>query len=206
MAHTGLAVIESRWWRSGNDTVRPIFETLSGIVEDNPHSVRYDMFAEERSLRQIISNIAGDKEIKSIYIGAHGDKNAIGGLGGVSISRTMIRNMLTATNKSGSICGMYLGSCLVGTFDNSGFWFEQEKTGLSWIAGYSKSIDWIESSAIDMIFWSYYLRDRKLNRSRRRGKKSELKMVEDATSKLHDLMPAAFDKLGFNVYYKSATA
>jgi hypothetical protein len=31
MPHTGLAVVESRWWESGNDSVRPLFETVAGM-------------------------------------------------------------------------------------------------------------------------------------------------------------------------------
>ena len=59
--HTGLAVIEGRWNGSGNDSVRPLFETLAGIVEENPYAIRYDMFAEAASLETIINDIAKSK-------------------------------------------------------------------------------------------------------------------------------------------------
>lgn len=202
MAHTGLAVVESRWWNSGNDSVRPLFETLAGIVEDNPHSVRYDMFSEETSLNNVIKNIVAEKSYHSIYIGAHGNGGAIGGLGKAEISRAKLRNILRSCNKKGGVSGAYFGSCLIGTERNASFWLtETPTTGLKWIGGYTESVDWIDSSAIDMIFWSKYLHERKTNRSRRKGKKTELQMVQHAAHEMKKLMPTIFSELGFNIYH-----
>src|SRR5208337_1613692 len=202
MPHTGLAVIECRWWAEGNDSVRPIFETLAGIVEGNPHSVRYDMFVEETSLSQIISDIAGRPELHPIYIAAHGDSGSIGGLGQATVSRTVLRNMFRRVNAAGSIKGVYFGSCLIGTGENAAFWLSQAPTtGLLWIAGYTESVPWVDSSAVDMIFWSKYLHERQKNRNRRRGKWSELDMVKEASGGMKTLMPTVFTQLGFNIYF-----
>lgn len=202
VAHTGLAVVESRWWDGGNDSVRPLFETMAGIVEGNPHSVRYDMFAEESSLSKIIADVAGKGDYHSIYIGAHGDESSISGLADAEISRVRLRNMFRNSNASGSIAGLYFGSCLIATEKNATFWLADSPiTGLKWVAGYSKSVDWVDSSAVDMIFWSKYLHERRTNRSRRRDKKTEMEMVKHASSMMKKLMPTVFNELGFNVYY-----
>src|SRR5262249_535799 len=149
------------------------------IVEGNPHSVRYDMFAEENSLLQIINSIADDREIHSIYIGAHGDDSRIAGLDEADISRARLRNMLRNANVSGSISGLYFGSWLIANERNALFLLsDTPTTGLKWIAGYTKIVDWIDSSAVDMIFWSKYLHERRTNRSRRRDRKSEISMVK----------------------------
>lgn len=202
MVHTGLAVIESRWWEDGNDSVRPLFETVASIVEGNPHSVRYDMFAEERSLATTVEDLCCDGHYHSIYVAAHGDETSIGGLGAAEISRTKLRNMLRSHNKRRKVTGLYLGSCLIGTERNASFWLcERPSTGLQWIAGYASSVDWVDSSAIDMIFWSKYLHERRRNRSRRKGKKTEIQMVKHAASEMKALMPTIFHQLGFNVYH-----
>ena len=199
---TGLSVIESRWWNDGNDSVRPLFEVLCGIVESNPHSFRYDMFAEERSLSHVISEICSSREFHSIYIGAHGDDKSICGMGNSTISRTVFRNIIKAQNSKKSLSGVYFGSCLISTEANAHFWLDPlQKTNLKWIAGYNKSVDWIDSSAVDMIFWSKYLEDRKKNRSRRKNKKTELEMAKYASSEMKKIMPTVFNELGFNVYY-----
>ena len=202
MAHTGLAVVEARWWTVGNDTVRPLFETLAGIVENNPHSMRYDMFADEFSLTKIIEALASDGNYHSIYIGSHGNENAIGGLAGAEISRTKLRNMFRNHNSADGVKGLYFGSCLIGTAKNAGFWLQEApSTHLQWVAGYTKSVDWIDSSAIDMIFWSKLLHERRANRSRKKNKKSELQMVKHASSEMKKLMPTVFNEMGFNVYH-----
>jgi hypothetical protein len=201
VAHTGLAVAEARWWDSGNDSVRPLFETLAGIVEGNPHSMRYDMFADKPSLSRIVDELTGG-DFHSLYVASHGSENSIGGLGDVEISRTELRNILRNSNAQGPIKGLYFGSCLIGTARNASFWLtDGDSTGLQWVAGYTKSVDWIDSSAVDMIFWSKYLHERKINRSRRKGKKSELQMVKAASSDMKNLMPTVFAQLGFNIYH-----
>ena len=205
MPHTGLAVVESRWWADGNDTVRPLFETLAGIVENNPHSVRYDMFVEEASLSKIISDVANKPDLHSVYIGAHGDDASICGLGDAKISRTVLRNLFRKANHAGSIVGLYFGSCLVANEKNASFWLmDKPTTGLGWIAGYTTSVDWIDSSAVDMIFWTKYLSERRINRGRKKGKKSEIDMVKHASSQMKKLMPSVFNELGFNIYYLDA--
>jgi hypothetical protein len=78
---------------------------LAGIVEGNPQSIRYDMFVEETSLSQIISDVASKPDLHSIYVGAHGDDTSICGLGGAQISRARLRNMLRNSNRRGSIAG-----------------------------------------------------------------------------------------------------
>jgi hypothetical protein len=202
MVQTGLAVLEARWWEDGNDSVRPLFETLSGIVENNPHGFRYDMFADKSSLTTILEDIACDPIYHAIYIASHGDDNSIRGIGDNSISRVELRNIFRNCNKDASISGLYFGSCLVANESNSRFLLTQTpKTGLDWVAGYNKAVDWIDSSAVDMVFWSKYLHERKTNRSRRKNKKSDVQMIKSASTEMKKLMPTVFNELGFNVYH-----
>ncbi|RYC30861.1 hypothetical protein D3273_16885 [Lichenibacterium minor] len=202
MSGTGLAIVECRWWEHGNDSVRPLFETLAGIVEDNPHDVRYDMFADRSSLEAIIGTVADAEHYHTLYIASHGNQSELGGVGGARISRTELRNAFRNKNTDGNIIGIYFGSCLIGNVDNAAFFLEG--TNLMWIAGYKESVDWIDSSAIDMIFWSKYLHERKRNRSRRRNKKSEIDMVLHASKEMKNLVPNVFTQMGFNIYQRSA--
>jgi hypothetical protein len=160
------------------------------------------MFADKNSIARTIADITKEDGYHSLYIGAHGDDTSIGGIGGETISRTELRNILNKTNSQRGISGLYFGSCLVATQPNASFWLtEQTTTGLKWIAGYSKNVDWIDSSAVDMIFWSKYLHERKTNRSRKKGKSTDLQMVREASSQMKRLMPTVFNELGFNVYH-----
>lgn len=113
-----------------------------------------------------------------------------------------MRNIIKNCNNNGHIKGLYFGSCLIGTQNNASFYLnDTDNTNIKWIAGYTTSADWIDSSAVDMIFWSKYLYERKRNKLRRRGKKTEIEMVKHASSEMKNLMPTVFNKLGFNIYY-----
>jgi hypothetical protein len=204
MPHTGLAIIEARWSDYGNNSVRPLFETLAGILDGNPHSVRYDMFVEEASLSQIISDIANKRNFHSLYIGAHGDENSFYGLGDVKIGRAKFRNILKSYNTRRSIKGVYFGACSIVTEQNAAFWLtELPSTGLQWIAGYEKEVLWIDSSAVDMIFWSKYLYRRQ--NTIRINNKAEIEILIEVSNEIQELMPTVFEKMGFNIYYvKSA--
>ena len=90
---------------------------------------------------------------------------------------------------------------MIATKQNANFWLTETTTNLNWIAGYTESVDWIDSSAVDMIFWSKYLHERKINRTRKKNKKSETEMVKHAASEMKKLMPTIFTEMGFNVYY-----
>jgi hypothetical protein len=90
----------------------------------------------------------------------------------------------------------------VATPSNATFLLTQNaSTGLKWIGGYTESVDWIDSSAVDMIFWSKYLHERKTNRSRKKGKRTDIEMIKSSSSKMKKLMPTVFNEMGFNIYY-----
>jgi hypothetical protein len=149
------------------------------------------MFAEEGSLSRVISDVAAEGDFHSVYIGAHGDANSVYGIGDVPIGRARLRNMFRTANAKGPIAGLYFGSCSIASSANASFWLtEPPTTGLQWIAGYTENVDWVDSAAVDMIFWSKYLRERQLNRGKRRGKKTELEMVKQASSAVKGLVTA----------------
>ncbi len=75
---------------------------------------------------------------------------------------------------------------------------------MNWIAGYSKSVDWMDSSSVDPIFWTKLINERFTNNRRRRGKKNDLQIARHAADAVKSLMPTVFDQLGFNMYYRDA--
>ncbi|CAL4867092.1 hypothetical protein MMA231_01342 [Asticcacaulis sp. MM231] len=200
--NTGLAVIEARWWSDGNHSVKNLFESVCGLATDNPFSFRYDMFCDAVSLRINIENIVRKGGFNSIYLAAHGDENSLQGSVGHDISRTVLRNTIRIANTSNVITGLYFGSCLICNENNARFLFDPVNgIGVNWIAGYSKSVDWVVSSCVDMIFWSYFIKERGVNQRRRRGKISDLQIAILASSEMKRLMPTVFNELGFNMYY-----
>lgn len=203
MAHTGLSVVEARWWDEGNHSVRGLFETVTAIVCENPYGFRYDMFSNRSALECVLSDIAQDEKYHSIYIASHGSEGALHGLGNEEITRAAFRNSFRNANGNFTVTGLYFGSCYVCNRVNAEF-FLDAATGcnINWMAGYSKSVDWVDSSSIDMIFWSKLLTERQVNSRRRRGKKNDLEIALHAAGEVRSLMPTIFDQLGFNMYYR----
>ncbi|MBF6036822.1 hypothetical protein H8F23_26530 [Pseudomonas sp. P155] len=200
MSKCVFSVIESRWWSDGNHSVRPLFEALAGIHYDNPSAFYYDMFSEKQSLSSGLRMRCRDGQTQVVYLATHGSDSTIGGASGQVITRTELRNMLTTHNKTKQVKGLYLGTCLMGNQSLAKFLLEAPDTHLDWVAGYKEEVDWIDGSAIDMIFFSKLAEEYRKNSSRRKGKKTSRQMAHIAGSELLQLVPGAHSKYGFNIF------
>ena len=146
-----LAVIESRWWERSNDSVRGLFDMLAGIHHSNPFAYHYEMFNNTESLRDVISRVADNSDIRNVYVGAHGSDAEIYGPGNERISRTVIGNTLEQLSAK-KLHGLFFGCCGFGNqIENLA-----KRTNLTWIAGYTEDVDWVHSSAMDLFFWNAY--------------------------------------------------
>ena len=77
------------------------------------------------------------------------------------------------------------------------------ETNLDWVAGYANEVNWIDSVAIDIMFWSRYFEQKNIN-DKRRGlnlKHSELQMIIAAAQETRNFVPNIFNAMGFNVYF-----
>ena len=41
--HTGIAVLESKWWPNRNTSIRPLFDMVAEITKEDPHAYHYEM-------------------------------------------------------------------------------------------------------------------------------------------------------------------
>jgi hypothetical protein len=159
------------------------------------------MFADKSSLSTVLKMRGSDSQTEVLYLATHGDEKNIGPNSTNIISRTEVRNALIAANKKAQVKGGYLGTCLTGNADVAKFFLENTSTKLEWIAGYRDSVDWIDGSAIDMIFFSKLAELYVKNKSKRAGKLSPRKMAHEAASALLKLVPGAHSTYGFNIYF-----
>ncbi len=201
MSTCPFSVVESRWWSKGNHSVRALFEAVASIHYNNPTCFYYDMFADRSSLSTVLNMRGSDGQTEVLYLATHGDANNIGPNKANVISRTEVRNILTSANKSSQIKGVFLGTCLTGNAAVAKFFLENTNTKLEWLAGYRDSVDWIDGSAIDMIFFSKLAELYVANKSKKNGKLSPRKMAHAAASALVKLVPGAHSTYGFNIYF-----
>ena len=188
-----LAVLESRWSETSNDSIRGLFDMLAGMRKDNPFAYHYEMFNSADSLREIIPRVSKMRDVHNIYIGAHGadDGSALLCPGG-KVSRTTLANILKPIDAR-QLYGLFLGCCGVGLQTE---WLLLNETKLTWVAGYTESVDWVHSSAMDLFFWHAYYHSSVCDSKRKPHRAAEMLNFLFA---LHMRVPYMFDGLGFRV-------
>lgn len=196
-----VSIVESRWWSRGNHSVRSLFEAVAAIHYENPSAFFYDMFVNKSSLGTILGSRCADRRTEVVYLATHGNENAIGPNSENVISRVEFRNLLTTANSSGQLKGLYLGTCLTGNAKTAKFLLEDASTKLDWVAGYRESVDWVDGSAIDMVFFHKLAQLYVKNKSISRGKLSARAIAHEAATALNKLIPGAHSTYGFNIYF-----
>ena len=174
---------------------------MSAIHFDNPAASFYDMFADSSSLQAIMKMRARDNQSEIIYLGSHGNENNIGPNAANAVSRAKFRNIIRDENSAGNIKGLYLGTCLTGNEATARFLLLGADTKLEWLAGYKKSVEWVDGSAIDMIFFGKLAQEYLRNAKRRKGKRSARRMAHDAATALLRIVPGAHSAYGFNMFF-----
>lgn len=200
MAKSHFSILEARWWDNGNHTVRHLFAAVAELHYGNPSAFYYDMFADRGSLAALLNVRGADETTEVVYLATHGDEKSFAGVGDVSISRTELRNAFAAANGKRQMKGLFLGTCLAGNHDMAEFMLDKS-SGLDWVAGYREEVDWIDGSAIDMIFFSRLAEQYVANVSRKKKKFTALEMAHAAASDLLKLVSGAHSKYGFNLYH-----
>lgn len=201
MSSGPISIIETRWWDEGNHSVRPIFEAVAGIHYNNPSTFFYDMFSNQSSLQNILNVRCNDSVTKVIYLATHGDDTEIGQTDELAISRTAFRNALITANKKKQLSGLYLGTCYTGNTDTASFLLNTGKANLDWVAGYTTSVDWVDGTAIDMVFFHRLTEEYKKNKSRHK-KASPSEMAKKAATELNKLIPGSHSQYGFNIFFR----
>lgn len=159
------------------------------------------MFSDKGSLGAVLNVRAQDARTEVIYLATHGDETRLSAMADTTISRAELRNQIATANALKQIHGLYLGTCLTGNLNTAKF-ILSGGTNLSWLAGYKKTVDWIDGSAIDMIFFHKLASEYTENKSRKKGKLSPDTLAHRAATKTLMLVPGAHHEYGFNVFFK----
>ena len=191
-----IAILEGKWFDNKNLSVEPLFHVLGDLLYRDAHPYYYHMIDDKNTLSDLINYVFRKKNMKHLYIAAHGDERGVIGTNGELISRTSIRNALNRVRnpKDGgaygsSIDGVFFGSCNFMTRENAKYILDS--TDIKWVAGYSQKIDWIESSMVDIIFWQKFLLA---------NENKPILRIKKACDRFAELMPFYVNQYGFDVY------
>ncbi len=160
---TKIAVIESRWHNPQNDiqrntTVRPLFEFLANIHFGTHHAFEYEMVGTQPALDEALARLSRSRRVMVAYLAMHGNANGLHLHSGQRVSRTHLRNTLRliSSTQGAKLRGLYLGACLFGTPALAQFLLSQN-VSVNWVAGYGQSVDFVHSTALDMLFFNLWL-------------------------------------------------
>ena len=188
-----IAVIESRWWQGGNDSVQGLFELLATIRRENPHAYHYEMFNNLSSLEEVISRVRNNRDVRYLYIASHGNSKSIFGAEGRQtnrISRDNLGGMLGGNGRK--LYGVYLSTCFVGNLGTARVLLDSSP--ISWVAGYSTGVNWLKSASLDLYFWDAFC-----DTNERGGPQKRIERVAETVKR--EMRPLC-TRLGFNIFIR----
>lgn len=194
--HTRVALLESRWYRDSNISMRNLFELIAEISAGNPNSFHYEMASTPDAVVEAISRISGIRGIRYICLGMHGHAEGIDLPNGGVLTRTRLRNVLQGIeNTNGSrLDGLYLASCSFGTKQLAHHVFNSDAAP-AWIAGYAEAINWIEASAMDLLFFNELMKYAK-------KELTPVQTISAVSGRIMELAPDLARHLGFGIYVR----
>ena len=137
-----------------------MFDMLCDLHFGNTHEYVYEMVATPSALADAVERLGWNDDISTIYIAAHGSEEGLhlhGGLEGKIVSRTKLANMLVnAGSTRRKLSGIYLGACDFGTQKLAEFLLKRDRS-LRWVAGYRNPADFFDGTAIDVMFFNWWL-------------------------------------------------
>lgn len=199
MSDTGIAVVESTWWKKKNTSVRGLLEVIADVKVKNPHGYHYEMANNIDGLKRAIETLASAKDVRYLYIAMHGNDGGIVPHDGETLTATVLRNTLArAKQHRKSLRGLYLGCCEFGTVEVASKLFEKDISPI-WIAGYSTEADWLQSSALDMLFLSTLISPLKND-----VRETERQRIQRVVGMIQYAAPGLVENLGFGVYVRDS--
>nr|CAD6609754.1 hypothetical protein RTCK_02212 [Rhizobium sp. TCK] len=197
MTDTGIAVIESTWWKRRNTSVRGIFDVIADIVVKSPHGYHYEMANSVEGLKKSIETLASSRGIHYLYLAMHGNEGGLVPHNGETLSAVVLRNLLVkAGSRRASLRGLHLGCCEFGTAETASKLFDRD-IAPTWVAGYGARVDWLQSSILDMLFLTTLITP-----LGRKIRETELQRIERVAGQLKVAAPGLVQALGFGVFVR----
>jgi hypothetical protein len=192
-----IGVVESRWHRRRgihrNTSVRPLFEYLCKIERDGAQVYEYTMADDEKTLELQLTGLSRNGTIRAICVAMHGKKEGLQPYyeDKLVINESLKSMLIEATKDRRSKIGLYLEACEFGNQEVAACLLN-EVTMLDWVAGFSKSADFMYSTIICLLFFTEWL------------DVSGRQRIKSVAGRLADKAPGLCEKTGFSIFVRKA--
>jgi hypothetical protein len=194
--NTGIAVLEAQWWKGRHTSVRGLFDLISDLSFDGREDrYHYETISSEVAARDAIARMGAMRGIHYLYIACHGSERGLHLSESDMLSRTELANDLASianTNQS-RLFGVHLGACSFGIEETAQLAIA--KGDLVWLAGYDTEVDWLKSSALDMLFFNELI-DLDFDRH------SQFTAIKYVADMIRQAAPGLVNELGFHIWIK----
>lgn len=193
--HSGLAVIETKWWKNSNISISPFIETACSMFDEGPIPFHYEMATSAAAFREAIPRMVRTLGTKYLYIAAHGTEAGLECFNGDVLTSKEITELLAGalSQRGVSLKGVHFGVCHFGGRLALSSML-QANPKLTWASGYDRSVDWLGSAATDMQFLFHLLGSREPTDQLR---------IADAAEALRTLTGGACAEYGLAIYSKA---
>ena len=195
-----LTILEGKWFPDRHVSIRDLFAPLFSVwTLKGDASYHYEQFTNEAAFRAAVRYSFKGNRSDTIYVGAHGNKKEIHGFHDEGISRTFIARSLNLEDGTARR-GLYFGACSFCNQENADLILRKCRR-VEWIAGYDSQVDWIDSSAIDLVFLRHFLFPTPGTGNKKPTTK--LARLRYAAKRVCTDMAPLVERLGFHVYVRS---
>jgi hypothetical protein len=195
-----LAVLEADWFAGYNHTVRPFFEGMSRNLYETTDGFWYERFVGRASLEDSMRYLVGKRDVRYLYLATHGERTYIKCPNKDRIKRPDFDQIFGRAIEGTRLDGVYFASCLFGTRKTAELLWSVGETRwqrLKWVAGYTLAVDWMESMALDWLFWN-----KLLEREHENDSEAPIARVQAVVDYLVELAPNLCRTLQFHVYVR----
>lgn len=184
-----ILVLESPW-NSDSVESKSVWPFVNEFARATGLSAYHQTFLDKNSFEHWVSQYNKEDIVspKLLYVAAHGGSGRISGLQKEINSKTIISTLKKAKN----LKFVHFGSCLFGTENNLETLLCEAKH-LHWAAGYEKSVDWVDSTLMDVMFW---------RRIASRDEDTKGRKTHSITRELIAAIPGLVNALGFRLQYR----
>ena len=193
--HTGIALVEGRYWEHTNLSYKGVFDLLSEVHSGSPNDYHYETANSEVAIEEVIPRLATMPNIRYLCLAGHGAVGCISTINNDTIHCTKIAGLVASAPSKIYCDGIHFSTCNT-VNQRVAESMLSRLPARKWVSGYRKQIGFIEASALDMLFFEYLI-----NTSRSRP----LNVIQEVANRIRTNCEKLVEHLGFGIFIADPT-